>query len=780
MKFRNIIRSKRNSFFYSLFIKIYMIIAIIVIILTLVLYSNFESILLDVTKTSNQQKLAQIRSNTEQANNDINRFMVTLFNNNDISLLMYSKNLNQVNSNNLLTKIDTILSSTSYAYSLHIINLQNDEFYTAGPFFATTDSFFDDEIIESLKNMESYISPLHLTRVMPTNPFKSTGTVNVISYVVSDSLSNSNKPLNALVLNVKTDWLFDTINYMNVAYSGNKESIFVIDHTGVAIAHQDKQNFMKDMSDQEYIKRIVSQKSDGSFITGKGNNKQLITFSYYANLDWYIVSSIPYGSISKVVSTYRFLALLVSVFILLSGILLSLLISRKLYSPLDNLGKTVKRLTGAQISTASGTNEFTFVSNAFENIVNSVGELKIFKNSNLSLVKNDLLKELLRDNFSEIKQLSEKFEECNSNLDLHSYISLIILKIDNYGGFCEKHNLKDRNILLFAMGNIACEIISSCYKCESTDLEGDHAVIFINVSDQETEDILMDKLYNLIQEVQRNIQQHLEFSISASISPLSISISEISDSYHQSLESLDKRFKVGHGCIIKTEAIAKTNENHFELPMGKIKILIDSIKLSKSNQLIENYDNIIKYISGNTSDDIRFCLTFLFANIYEALNVMQSNGNKLLDIDFKDFSHKINSLETLSQINDEFYKLFEILSSRKQSDNKTEKLVSIAKEIINNNYSDYNICTDYVASQLKMSPVYLRKAFKEAAFMSISEYINEVRLNKAKEFLTNSSMNVEEIIDKIGWENKKYFFIIFKKNFGVTPSQYRMNNMGAS
>jgi AraC-like DNA-binding protein len=755
-----------------------MIIAIVVIILTVVLYSNFESILLDVTKTSNQQKLAQIRSNTEQANNDINRFIVTLFNNNDISLLMYSKNLNQVTSNDLLTKIDTLLSSTSYAYSLHIINLQNNEFKTIGPFFATTESFFDDEIIESLKNIEIYTSPLRLTRVMPTSPFKSTANENVISYVVSDSVSISNKPLNALVLNVKTDWLFDTINYMNVAYSGNKESIFVIDHTGVAIAHQDKQNFMKDMSDQDYIKRIISNKSDSSFITGKGNAKQLITYSYCESLDWYIVSSIPFDFISEVVNTYRFLAVLIGLFILFSGILLSLIISRKLYLPLDNLGKTVKRLTGDQI--ISETNEFTFVSNAFENIVNSVGELKIFKNSNLSLVKNDLLRELLRDNFSEIKQLSKKFEECNSNLDLHSYISLIILKIDNYEDFCEKHNLKVRNILLFAMGNIACEIISSCYKCESTDLEGDHAVIFINVSDQETEDILIDKLCNLIQEVQKNIQKHLEFSVSASISPLSISVSEISDSYHQSLESLDKRFKVGHGCIINTKAIVKTNEDYFELPMGKIKILIDSIKLSKSNQFIENYDNIIKYISYSTSDDIRFCLTFLFSNIYEALNVMHSNGNKLLDIDFKDFSHKINTLETLSQINDEFYKLFEILASRKQSDNKTEKFVSVAKEIIDNNYYDYNICTDYVASQLKMSPVYLRKAFKEATFMSISEYINEVRLKKAKEFLTNSSMNVEEIIDKIGWENKKYFFIIFKKNFGVTPSQYRMNNMDAS
>lgn len=42
--------------------------------------------------------------------------------------------------------------------------------------------------------------------------------------------------------------------------------------------------------------------------------------------------------------------------------------------------------------------------------------------------------------------------------------------------------------------------------------------------------------------------------------------------------------------------------------------------------------------------------------------------------------------------------------------------------------------------------------------------------------LKQSPWNVDEIIDKIGWENKKYFFTLFKKRFGTTPTEYQLKS----
>ena len=777
MRVGTFFRSKSNSFFYNLFIKIYVLVAIVVIILSAILYVYFESNLLTVTKSSNEQKLAQIQYSTEHTNNDINKFITTLFNSEDINLLMYLENPTQLKIFDEIKKINSFISSTPYAYSLHILNLQRRSYYTAGPFFASSKDFFDPEIIKAVLNMNGYKSPTYLTRKMPVSGLDNTGFVNVISYIICEKSFISGQPVSALVLNIKADWLFDVINSMNTSYSESKGSIFIIDHQGMVIAHPDKNMFMKDLSSDEYISSIINKGGKGSFTTGKGIDKKLITYSYCAPLDWYIVSSIPYHFITEAINTYRLFSIFICVFILLSGILFSLFISRTLYTPLDNLGKTIKKLIGDKSLIHKESNEFTYVSNAFENVMSSLGELQDFKTNNMSLLKKNRLKELLSGNYSELKHIFEAFDEKNSNFDLKGCVCLIIFKIDNYENFCEKFNLGDRNLMLFAIQNVACELISGCFKCESTDIGGDHSVIFINIPEGDTEKVWMDKLYPLIKEIQANVYKYLGISISAGASRLSGNINEISDNYHLALDKLDNRFKLGHMCIIQPESFDDINNGHFELPINKIKGLVNALKLSRPQQLMDIYDNIINLISGFTCNDIRFCLTYLFDYIYEALTVMESNGSDILEIDSTDFTRKINSLETLAQINEEFCNLFQKISIKKQGENKTEKLITVIINIINSKYSDYNLCTDYIANQIKISPIYLRKIFKEATSMSVSEYINDIRLNKAKELLKKSSMNVEEIIDKIGWENKKYFFIIFKKNFGVTPSQFRLSKV---
>ena len=47
--------------------------------------------------------------------------------------------------------------------------------------------------------------------------------------------------------------------------------------------------------------------------------------------------------------------------------------------------------------------------------------------------------------------------------------------------------------------------------------------------------------------------------------------------------------------------------------------------------------------------------------------------------------------------------------------------------------------------------------------MSVADYINEVRLAKAVDWLENSGLNIKDILVKIGIENESYFYKLFKK-----------------
>ncbi len=60
--------------------------------------------------------------------------------------------------------------------------------------------------------------------------------------------------------------------------------------------------------------------------------------------------------------------------------------------------------------------------------------------------------------------------------------------------------------------------------------------------------------------------------------------------------------------------------------------------------------------------------------------------------------------------------------------------------------------------------------------MSFSDYLKNIRLEKAKELLVKSDLNLSEISQAIGYSDISYFSRIFKKEFQMTPSKYRRMN----
>jgi two-component system response regulator YesN len=72
--------------------------------------------------------------------------------------------------------------------------------------------------------------------------------------------------------------------------------------------------------------------------------------------------------------------------------------------------------------------------------------------------------------------------------------------------------------------------------------------------------------------------------------------------------------------------------------------------------------------------------------------------------------------------------------------------------------------------------VHLSRKFKEKTGVGLNEYMVIFRLKKAKEFLlTRDKMSICEVAFHCGFNDSNYFSWLFKKTYGVTPSQYRKN-----
>jgi AraC-like DNA-binding protein len=102
--------------------------------------------------------------------------------------------------------------------------------------------------------------------------------------------------------------------------------------------------------------------------------------------------------------------------------------------------------------------------------------------------------------------------------------------------------------------------------------------------------------------------------------------------------------------------------------------------------------------------------------------------------------------------------------------------INMAKAAVHENIS--TITSEKLAETTCMSYSKFRKIFKEYTGFAPSQYIQEVRINMAKELLTNTSRSIKEIAFELGYDNKDYFFTAFRKVSGMTPAGYRKMTRG--
>jgi two-component system response regulator YesN len=77
-----------------------------------------------------------------------------------------------------------------------------------------------------------------------------------------------------------------------------------------------------------------------------------------------------------------------------------------------------------------------------------------------------------------------------------------------------------------------------------------------------------------------------------------------------------------------------------------------------------------------------------------------------------------------------------------------------------------------ISNHFGLSAAYLGKVFKESQGISFSRYLNEYRIAKAKELISAGAMKAKEVGLAVGYSDANYFYSIFKKITGQSPSDY--------
>jgi AraC-like DNA-binding protein len=130
-------------------------------------------------------------------------------------------------------------------------------------------------------------------------------------------------------------------------------------------------------------------------------------------------------------------------------------------------------------------------------------------------------------------------------------------------------------------------------------------------------------------------------------------------------------------------------------------------------------------------------------------------------------------------------KLFEMLTlqiTQYMDDNQGDVLPQIlrrsdvekverASRQINDNL-DQNYSVDNLAKEVGTNVNKLQEGFKYLYGLTVNKYVQQVKLDAAKEMLGTSDHNISEIVSLIGLNNRSYFSKIFKEKYGVSPKYF--------
>ncbi len=90
---------------------------------------------------------------------------------------------------------------------------------------------------------------------------------------------------------------------------------------------------------------------------------------------------------------------------------------------------------------------------------------------------------------------------------------------------------------------------------------------------------------------------------------------------------------------------------------------------------------------------------------------------------------------------------------------------------IEENYS--NITVKDLAAKFHFNEDYYNRILKEKTGMTYLKYVQDIRLKNSYRLLKTTSMTVDEVADRVGYQNKGYFYKIFMEKYGITPSKLR-------
>jgi two-component system response regulator YesN len=276
----------------------------------------------------------------------------------------------------------------------------------------------------------------------------------------------------------------------------------------------------------------------------------------------------------------------------------------------------------------------------------------------------------------------------------------------------------------------------------------------------------------MLAELKSQIKKSLGYSISIGISNFHFKIDELENAYNEALYALDAKFFLGYNSVVFFHDINKNQKNTVSYPYDMEKSIICSANKGDKKALEGSFNAFFKYLKD--ADLTKDCIVKMHKTLFFSLHHRLSDDKIDADIiiEYIDKLNDYGRFLTINEFKDKMLNFLLIILDNLSSARKDNKNIQKAIQYINENY-DKSLDLQAVADNIYLTPCYVSMLFKKKLGINFVSYLQGIRLKKACDLLINTKLKCYEIAYMVGFRDEKYFMQVFKKSFGITPTQYR-------
>ncbi len=399
-----------------------------------------------------------------------------------------------------------------------------------------------------------------------------------------------------------------------------------------------------------------------------------------------------------------------------------------------------------------------------------------YDNWSLSALRQVFLKGIIENSIRDDADIRARLKLLNMRFN-ESKMRLCIIETNLYSlkeKYCDNQDIRQIDIMLTEiLTEIGNEFFSGYFLKWSF---GEYVLVYS--MDNESDEEISERTATMCSTIIEMIKKYMNLDAAIGISNICAGYRGLPEAFRQANEAIKDMFYSGYGRVFyyeneKGTAADNTEENEFfvhlkeELPKAISLFDITGIK-----NLFQTFRNEIEGRIMEKSEIYDLCTqAFCLCDIH--MGDQWHHFKKKLDNDEIKIE-TVYSMRTISEISEWLTnfcsRVIEYMDECKKDD-KHVMIVRAKNYIIENIERAINL--KEVADHLSISEGYLSGLFSKQAGMCFTEYVNEVKIERAQQFIRQGQYKIYEISYMLGYDNACYFSKVFKKITGFTPTEYQ-------